>query len=109
MPQMPPTAPHGTTTPAAVSWFLAAQALGHDQLMALLPFPQPRCRAGGPPRHLCTPILASEDRSKGLRQRRPFGPPPAETGAAFTEKVEKKPSARKKKSRSDDCANGRCS
>jgi len=42
-------------------------------------------------------ILASEDRSKGLRQRRPSVRRQLKLEPRSAEKVEKKPSARKKK------------
>ena len=94
-----PNSPHGTHYMARVSPDFLARAgtQAHDQLMALLPFRSLAITGLVDRPGTYVTILASEDRSKGLRQRRPSVRRQLKLEPRSAEKVEKKPSARKKK------------
>ena len=72
-----PNSPHGTHYMARVSPDFLARAgtQAHDQLMALLPFRSLAITGMKDLPGTYVTILASEDRSKELRQRRLLGPP----------------------------------
>ena len=94
-----PNSPHGTHYMARVSPDFLARAgtQAHDQLMKLLPFRSLTITGLVDRPGTYVTILASEDRSKGLRQRRPSVRRQLKLEPRSAEKVEKKPSARKKK------------
>ena len=94
-----PNSPHGTHYMARVSPDFLARAgtQAHDQLMALLPFCSLAITGMKDLPGTYVTILASEDRSKELRQRRPSVRRQLKQEPRSAEKVEKKPSARKKK------------
>ena len=94
-----PNSPHGTHYMARVSPDFLARAgtQAHDQLMALLPFRSLAITGMKDLPGTYVTILASEDRSKELRQRRPSVRRQLKLEPRSAEKVEKKPSARKKK------------
>lgn len=93
-----PNSPHGTHYMARVSPDFLARAgtQAHDQLMALLPFRSLTITGLVDRPGTYVTILASEDRSKELRQRRPSVRRQLKQEPHPAEKPEKKAPARKK-------------
>ena len=93
-----PNSPHGTHYMARVSPDFLARAgtQAHDQLMALLPFRSLTITGLVDRSGTYVTILASEDRSKELRQRRPSVRRQLKQEPHPAEKPEKKAPARKK-------------
>ena len=93
-----PNSPHGTHYMARVSPDFLARAgtQAHDQLMKMLPFRSLAITGLVDRPGTYVTILASEDRSKELRQRRPSVRRQLKQEPHPAEKPEKKPSARKK-------------
>ena len=94
-----PNSPHGTHYMARVSPDFLARAgtQAHDQLMTLLPFRSLAITGMKELPGTYVTILASEDRSKELRQRRPSVRRQLKQEPHPAEKPEKKSSAHKKK------------
>ena len=99
-----PNSPHGTHYMARVSPDFLARAgtQAHDQLMALLPFRSLAITGMKDLPGTYVTILASEDRSKELRQRRPSVRRQLKQEPRPAEKPEKKSPIHKKRSRNGE-------